>query len=624
MAHESFEDQEVADALNADFIAVKVDREERPDVDDIYMKALQTLSGGGGWPMSVWLTPEGKPFFAGTYFPKFRFLQLSRRIAEIWAKDSEALRNDGERLLKAMASDIGTGDAGGVPAADLEERREFLRAYTNHFQFSFDERNGGFGSAPKFPQTMNLMVMRRQDCKTGLRQGEALVLPTLRHMVRGGIFDQLMGGFHRYSVDERWLVPHFEKMLYDQALITVTLLEAHALYGEPELRRAAEETLNYVLREMTDAAGGFYSAQDADSEADGHGQKHEGYFATFTYDELRANLGDEELAALERVYGVTRQGQFEGRNILHLQDGYDGAEADRDSSLRAALVTLRRIRAARPSPHLDDKIIAAWNGWMIWALARAAAATIEGKYAEKYLGAAGRAFAFARENLWDGTRLRRYWRQGKTEAAAAAEDYAALILAGLELSQVDPDPSIAAWVIQLQAAMDRDFWDTAGGAYFSGDGRDPLLPLRLKDDYDGVSPCANSMAAYNLLRLYALTGDGAYRAKAERILELFFPKLKQFPSALPFLALATEWSLADARVAVCGAESVGGPGGGGWPADFRVEQGRRFLPFVQWAAADSGWPVASGKSAGAVHVCKEGVCLAPARDGAEALRQITS
>jgi len=453
MAHESFVDKEVAEVLNRDFVCIKVDREERPDVDSIYMSALQTMSGGGGWPMSVWLTAEGKPFFAGTYFPKLRLLQLLRRIEDVWKNQRSALLEDSQRLAEAMRESEASAPS---EVGDKVEYQEVLKSYISHFHHHFDEVNGGFGKAPKFPQTMNLMLMMRQDFKTGLRQAEAIVNTTLLKMVRGGIFDQLRGGFHRYSVDERWVVPHFEKMLPDQALLSVTLLEASELYGEPELARGARETLEYVLREMTHGEGGFFSAQDADSLDPVTGHSEEGVFCTYTFAELSAALTAGELAALSEAYGVGKDGIFEGRNILHLQEGFDGS-VKRNSEIVSAFAKLDVLRQAKPAPHLDDKIIAAWNGWMIWALVKGARHFAE----PRYLAAAQKALGFLRRELWrDGT-LRRYWREGATHVAGGAEDYASLIHACIELHQADFSPEWADWAVELQTAMDQKFFDSA-------------------------------------------------------------------------------------------------------------------------------------------------------------------
>ncbi len=609
MAHESFEDQEVAQVLNDQFVCIKLDREERPDVDDIYMTALQAISGGGGWPMSIWMNAEGKPFFAGTYFPKYRFLQLLRRIDELWKTENEKLSQDGDRLLASVQS-MGLNEVNEeISEADYEE---FLKTYINHFQSHFDEKHGGFGHAPKFPQTMNLMVMMRQDRQTGLRQAEAIVNGTLVNMVRGGIYDQLAGGFHRYSVDEIWLVPHFEKMLYDQALLSVTLIEGFQNYGEAELARGARETLDYVLREMTHKEGGFYSAQDADSLDPIKGHSEEGYFCTYSFAELRASLTDAELDLLQKAYGVSEAGNFEGRNILHLQNDFDGS-VKADALIVSAFAKLKKLRAAKPVPHLDDKVISAWNGWMVWALVKGAMVFQE----PRYLEAARKAMTFLRENLStpDGG-LRRFWRDGMAVGHGAAEDYASMIHACLELYQADFDVRWADWAMSLQKTFDSQFWDSEEGLYFSNDGQDKLLPLRPKDDYDGVTPCSNSMAKYNLERIFLLNGDARLKHQATRITRALFPKLKQHPSGLPFLALGIDFELAASKVAV-----LNGPG---WVNDFYLERSRLFEPYLIWAHVETQWPVTLGKATAtpSIYICERGQCLKPALKAEDARAQI--
>lgn len=607
MAHESFEDAEVAEVLNADFISIKVDREERPDVDDVYMRALQNLSGGGGWPMSVWLTPDGKPFFAGTYFPKYRFLQLLRRVREIWAKEPNQLLMDGDRLTAALSasSEVRSEDS---QAADWEES---LSEYISHFQFHYDERFGGFGRAPKFPPSMSLMLMMRQDLKSGLNQAEAMVNGTLQNMMRGGIYDQLCGGFHRYSVDEQWLVPHFEKMLYDQALISVALIDAFQMYGDTELARAARETLEYVGREMTSSEGGFYSAQDADSFNPNQNRKEEGYFSTFSYEELKELLTSEELDILKRAYGLSPQGNFEGRSILHLQDGFDG-QVLQDPILKSAFAKLRTLRSSRPAPHVDDKVIASWNGWMIWAFARAARAFQEALYLER----AQRALRFIREKMWVENKLSRFWRDGQACGEGTSEDFCALIHACLELHQADLQPEWIQFAMELQHALDHRFWDPHEGAYFTNDGTDPYLPVRTKEDYDGVTPSSNSMAALNLVRLYLLSGQMGFKDKAERIFARQFPQFKRYPSGHSFLGLAVDTFVFDTKVAVLSQ--------GDWPAELKAELDQKYTPYVYWTKAESGWPVAAGKSdrENCIYVCEEGHCLRPATSKSEAIRQL--
>jgi uncharacterized protein YyaL (SSP411 family) len=609
MAHESFEDQEVAEVLNRNFVSIKVDREERPDVDDVYMKALQSLTGGGGWPMSVWLTPDGEPFFAGTYFPKYRFLQLLRRIDQLWTSERDSLLRDGDRLTETVRELKSKSEQEEGAEVDWEET---LKPFTTNFQHHYDEANGGFGQAPKFPQSMNLMLMMRQDYANKLNQAEAMVTGTLRAMLHGGIYDHLRGGFHRYSVDEKWLVPHFEKMLYDQALITISLLEAGALYQDDELIRGARETLDYVLREMTDPQGGFYSAQDADSLDPEKNHNEEGYFATYSFEELQKTLTEEELSVLSRVFGVTAQGNFEGRSILHLQDGFD-AKVKEEPLVSSALQKLEQLRSKRPAPHLDDKVIAAWNGWMIWAFAKAAAVTSE----PKYLEAAQKALGFIRNHMWKDQKLSRFWRQGEAKASAAAEDYASLIHACLELHQVDLNPEWSKFALELQNTLDREFWDGEEGGYFTSDGKDPLLPLRTKDDYDGVTPCANSMAAWNLVRLYLLTSEGRFKLKSEQLFEIFFTKFKRYPSGLPFMAMAMDYQLNEARVAVMN--------GRDWVAELYHQQIAKFHSYTYWTNTKGGWPLAEGKEGGepSLFVCLEGRCLKPAFNQNEALAEIS-
>ncbi len=609
MAHESFEDQEVAQVLNDKFICIKVDREERPDVDDVYMKALQTLTGGGGWPMSIWMTSEGKPFFAGTYFPKFRFLQLLRRIDQLWTSETAPLLEDSERLMKAVRdsreSDLEEGSSAGW--------EEALSAYTSHVQHHYDDKNGGFGGAPKFPQSMNLMLMMRQDSRTGLNQAEAMVTGTLNKMLRGGIYDQLAGGFHRYSVDDHWLVPHFEKMLYDQALITLSMVEAMQIYQpQPELKRAVRETCDYVLREMTHPEGGFFSAQDADSLDPKKGHKEEGYFATYDYEELKSILSAEELSELQKVYGVSAQGDFEGRCILHLQDDFDG-NVKNEPLIASALTKLSQLRASRPAPHLDDKVVGAWNGWMIWALAKAGQALNE----PRYLAAAEKALAFARSHLWQNGKLARFWRDGEARGTGMAEDYASLVLAALELHQVNFDPSLVEWALQLQGVLDSAFWDAEDGDYFSNDGSDELLPVRPKDDYDGVTPSANSMAAFNLAHLHLLTGEPRFKSQVDRIFERFFNKFNRYPSGHAFMGMAADFSLSDAKVCVMNGDD--------WATDFYEKRRMKFQPHIYWTKSAAGWPVAADKvgTTPAVHVCLEGRCLKPAQSTTELEKQLS-
>jgi uncharacterized protein YyaL (SSP411 family) len=608
MAHESFEDAEVAEALNKSFVCIKLDREERPDVDDIYMAAVQTLTGGGGWPLSAWLTAEGKPFFAGTYFPKYRFLQLLRRIEQIWTTEGDKLEQDATRLTTAVTQ------ASALTASDSAEAdyEDFLKGYITHFQHHYDAVNGGFSSAPKFPQTMNLMVMMRQDRETQLNQAEAMVTHTLQSMLRGGIYDHLEGGFHRYSVDEMWLVPHFEKMLYDQAMISLALLEAYQSYGGDELLRAARETLGYVLRELRDPQGGFYCAQDADSKSDS-GEMEEGFFCTYTFAELSELLDEDELALLQSAYGVSRNGNFEGRNILSLQEGYDG-EVLNEPDIQSAFKKLRKLRASRPQPHLDDKVVTGWNGWMIWALCKGYQVTGD----KKYLTAAQKAAHFVRENLWKHGKLLRRWRDGEAAVAAVAEDYTSMINACVQLYESDFSGEWSAWALELQAQLDATFWDEAEGGYYSSDGKDKLLVLRTKEDYDGIRPCSNSLGALNLLKMFHWTGEVRYRQRADGIFQLLFEKLKTYPSSLPFLAVALDFLVHPEYEAVLA-------GGGTWLGEFKETLQRRFHPNMLWVKAATPGMLLAEKPADrdAIYLCEEGRCLKPSEKLEDALAVVS-
>lgn len=604
MAHESFENQAVADVLNKDFISIKVDREERPDVDDVYMKALLMMNGGGGWPLSVWLTPDGRPFFAGTYFPRDRFLQILARIQDVWTTERSNLLADAENLLNALK----TSEEGETETPTPGDVKEYLDGYIGHFHHAFDERFGGFGRAPKFPQSMNLMVMMRQDFKNKMEQAEALVNRTLEGMSRGGMYDHLKGGFHRYSVDQQWLVPHFEKMLYDQAMIALALIDSEALYKTGEFKAVVYETLDYVLNSLTHEDGGFFAAEDADSLDPQSGHKEEGFFATFSYSELEKNLSKEELEQVKTVYGATEKGNFEGRNILHLQDEFDH-RFKKDAVLAGALKKLETLRDQRPAPHRDEKIIAAWNGWMICAFARAARAYSE----PRYLKAAQRALEFVKKELWQDGELKRYFHNGTAEASAVSEDYAALIWAALELNQADFNDEWAHFALALQNKMDRLFWDPDSKLYFSADGRDSHLLLRGKDNYDGVHPASNSMAFLNLLRLHLLTGDGEFLKKSDAMIESLFPLAVESPTRLPFFSIGLDAYEHGLRAAVIGEDK--------WALDFYKKESARFHPYILWVRGGSVWSVARDKNKG-VSVCAADRCLSPAQDEDQALLSI--
>jgi uncharacterized protein YyaL (SSP411 family) len=536
MAHESFESAQVADVLNAHFVPIKVDREERPDVDRVYMTFVQATTGSGGWPMSVWLTPALEPFYGGTYFPPTSrwgrpgFVEILEELARAWREDRGKIQSSASTILTRLRT-LGQPEGGsGVPGG------EALARAVAEFEAAFDRRRGGFGNAPKFPRPSELLFLLREHARTGADAPLAMVLSTLRAMALGGMRDHIGGGFHRYSVDGDWRVPHFEKMLYDQAQLVLAYLEAAQATGDSSYAEVAIDTLAYVRRELTDPAGGLYSAEDADSvppEHAGDSAPHpmEGAFYIWTEAELRDRLGVDAEAFCQR-FGVRPggnapfdpQAEFTGKNLLHTAKGIAQIAADigqSEAEVEAALARARGLllgaRAARPRPHLDDKVLTAWNGLMIAALARAGR-TVSG--GQPFVEDASRAATFIRTHLWDaatGTLLRRY-RQGDAAVPGYAEDYAYLVFGLLELFQATGEAAWLEWALTLQQRMDELFFDPIAGGWFSTTGADPSVLLRLKETYDGAEPAASSVAVLNLLSLSHLTGDaGAGDLMAERI-----------------------------------------------------------------------------------------------------------
>jgi len=582
MEHESFENQEIADALNRDFVSIKVDREERPDVDRVYMAFVQATTGAGGWPMSVWLTPGLHPFYGGTYFPPTSrwqrpgFIDVLREIARAWRSERDKVLHSAagivDRLRAAERQEGGTD----VPDASALERT------VAEFRTAYDSRRGGFGDAPKFPRPSELLFLFREFARTGEAMPRDMALHTLRAMALGGLRDHVGGGFHRYSVDGDWRVPHFEKMLYDQAQLALAYVEAAQITGDAFYGATAADTLAYVQREMTDSAGGFYSAEDADSvppelasEAAPH--KREGAFYVWSADEVRSVLGDDAPVFASR-FGVEPGGnapsdpqeEFTGRNLLYTARSLDEvAEAtgrttdDVRAALARARLALFTARLARPKPHLDDKVIAAWNGWMIGAFARAARVLrveVLGGGAEparSYLDSATRAASFVRQALWDADRrvLRRRYRAGEAAIDGYAEDYAAVIFGSLELFQAGGDPRWLEWAIELQRRQDELFWDDEAGGWFSTAGTDPSVLVRMKEDYDGAEPAASSVSVLNLLTLSHLAGDTGEESRIRRTLGLFSDRLAKYGRVVPLMSAAlSTWYAGLSQVVIVGSD----------------------------------------------------------------------
>jgi uncharacterized protein len=649
MEHESFENGEIAAQLNRDFISIKVDREERPDVDRVYMSFVQATTGQGGWPMTVFLTPQLKPFYGGTYFPPASrwgrpgFSDLLNEIERIWKEDRARVNEAAAELTQRLES-VALGGRAESEIADTAA----LEAAVAQFQSVFDTRRGGFGQAPKFPRPSELLLLLREHARTGSEPALRMATATLRSMAIGGMRDHVGGGFHRYSVDADWRVPHFEKMLYDQAQLVIAYLEAAQATHDDFHATVAEDTLQYVLREMTSPEGGFYSAEDADSlppeqAADPHPRKKEGAFYIWSDEEIAEVLGADADVARRR-FGIEAGGnapsdpqeEFTGKNLLYIaQPIADIAVRSRlsEEDVMAALGRIRQRlferRTTRPRPHLDDKVLTAWNGLMIAAFARAARVLPRSPQRDRYRTAAERAAAFIRDSLWredDRVLLRRY-RDGDAAIEAYAEDYAYLIWGLLELLQATGDASWLEWAITLQRRQDELFWDDADGGWFSTTGQDPTVLLRLKEDYDGAEPAASSVAVLNVLTLAHLTGDDAYRVKAERTLARYGPRAGGAARVIPMMLCGlSQWHSPSMQIVVVGGRSAA-------PVrDLEEEIAAHYLPFAVHVPVDpdrtqqalgARLPFVDGMKAhggGAVYVCRDFTCLQPV-SSPEALRK---
>ena len=602
MAHESFENDAVAAVLNEGFVAIKVDREERPDVDRVYMTFVQATTGSGGWPMSVWLTPDLKPFYGGTYFPPTTrwgrpgFVDILGEIARVWGSEAEKVQGSAEAVTAQLRGVERAAPSGQLPGAGTLERT------AAGFRDAFDRVNGGFGGAPKFPRPCELLFLFREYARAGDETARDIALATLRAMASGGMRDHIGGGFHRYSVDAAWRVPHFEKMLYDQAQLVLAFLEGAQVSGESSYADVAEDTLRYVMRQMTDEAGGFYSAEDADSvppEQVGTPSAHasEGAFYLWRADELPSLVGEDAAIVCQR-FGIEAGGnapadpqqEFTGKNLLYIARSVEdianaagktpGEVAD---ALGRARLSLFQARVERPHPYLDDKVLTAWNGLMMAAFARGARVIRAlGRDAAPYLDAARRAASFIRGRMWNreaATLLRRY-RRGEASIDAYAEDYAYLIFGVLELFQADPDVAWLEWAEDLQRRQDELFWDEADGGWFSTTGRDSTVLLRMKEDYDGAEPTASSVSVLNLLVLSHFVEEPRWLDKIERTFKYFGSRLDQMGRAVPMMAAALSTHTAGIQQIVI-AEGEG-PSTGSGQADDALDRAvaRHYLPFA--------------------------------------------
>jgi uncharacterized protein YyaL (SSP411 family) len=638
MEHESFEDARIAGVLNQHFVSIKVDREERPDVDRVYMTFVQATTGSGGWPMSVWLTPALEPFYGGTYFPpsgkwgRPGFVEVLEELARVWREERGKVTQSATTIVGRLREMSGRAAAArGVPGV------EALAEGVRQFKASFDGRRGGFGDAPKFPRPSELLFLLREHARTGAPEPRQMVVTTLRAMALGGMRDHIGGGFHRYSVDGDWRVPHFEKMLYDQAQLVLAYVEAAQLTGDAFYADVAADTIAYVLRDLADRDGGFYSAEDADSippeqAGDPNAHKMEGAFYIWRDEEIRDALGDDA-AAFRLRFGVLPDGnapfdpqnEFTHKNLLYTARPIDDVASvtkqtatEVEASLARSREKLLALRASRPRPHLDDKVLTAWNGLMIAALARAARLLPNGK---RYADAARRAAAFIESRMWAGGTLLRRYRDGEAAIEGYAEDYAYLIFGLLELFQADGDPRWLAWALRLQQRQDELFWDAGDGGWFSTTGRDPSVLLRLKEDYDGAEPAASSVTVLNLLALSHLTNDEAMPAKIEKTFGAFADRLTQLGRAVPMMlaglstyhagvpqvVIAGPTERTDTQALMAAARSRYLPNAVMLPVDpSRQQRLAALLPWVESMGMRDGQATA--------YVCRDFACQAPATD----------
>jgi uncharacterized protein YyaL (SSP411 family) len=578
MERESYSNARIAELLNRWFVCVKVDREERPDIDSEYMSFVEATTGSGGWPMNVFLTPDLKPFFGGTYFPpedKYGAVGLRTllpRIADLWSQQHQEIMGSADRITQKLQQTVDSGvgnGSGALPASVLDKAYEQIR-------FSFDLANGGFGEVPRFPRTVVPDFLLRYWSRSRKKDALDMVLDNLRSMAAGGIHDQIGGGFHRYSTDGQWRVPHFEKMLYDQAQLAMLYTEAYQATKDRFYANVVRDILDFTVREMRSPEGAFYSALDADSPlGKGKSQNGEGAFYVWTAAEIEQVLGKKTASIFNFRYGVEPggnvpseqdiEGSLKGKNVLYENHSlgetakkFGKTETRTSQTLRDAKEKLFARRSLRPPPPVDTKVITSWNGLMISALAKASQVLDE----PKYLVAANRAKAFLKVRVYqpESGKLKRRYRAGSADIDGYLDDYTFLNQGLLDLYEASFDVRLLSGIIRLQEMQDRLFWDQKLGGYFSTSGQDRSILLRTREAYDGAEPSPNSVAAMNLLRLWQITDQQSYKDKADKTLLAFGPGLEQRPEAMPYMMSAFDFSLAKPRqiviVGVPGAEDT--------------------------------------------------------------------
>ncbi len=629
MERESFENEEIGAFLKEHFVSIKVDREERPDVDKIYMTFVQSTTGSGGWPMSVFLTPDRKPFFGGTYFPprsghgRPGFLDLLDQIARLWQERHPEIVASADEIHAKLELFTQRENPENHPLTP-----GVLKHAVDIFIAAFDPAHGGFGGAPKFPQPSMPLAVLRAAKRFADADAQKMVLYTCDRMAAGGIHDQLGGGFARYAVDAEWLVPHFEKMLYDNAQLTQLYLDAHLLAegraprvpnqeNEQPYARTVRDILDYVLRDMTHPDGGFYSAEDADSEG------HEGKFYCWTTEELSHLLTVEEYNVVAAHYGITAPGNFldhshpaplRGLNVLSIVKPLD--EKDR-VLFSAAVKKMNAARAKRIRPHLDDKILASWNGLMLGATARAGIVLDE----KKYLAAAEKNLKFLREKLWEASSKTLYhrWRDGERDNVQLLEGYAFLLDGVIHLYEATLNPAHLDFAIALAESMLARFYDAANGGFWQSPAGTNDLILRVKDDYDGAEPSGNSVATLALLKLAAITGRDDFKSAAEATLRLFTVRLQKQPAGLAYMLHAVDFWLDEPRRIVIAGE----------PAEFHdllrtahsVYQPNKIV-LGNTGAVEPFARTLPAKGGATAYVCSGTTCQPPTSDPAEMLGYI--
>ena len=540
MEHESFENEEIAKLMNENFVNIKVDREERPDLDQIYMSAVQMMTGHGGWPMTMFLTPDGVPFYGGTYFPpedRYNMPGFPRILLSV----ADAYRSQQDQVANTATAMLGELRRVGLTEASRDIlTSDILDGAFRRISSNYDRTNGGFGGAPKFPPAMNLEFFLNTWHRTGSTEALDMVEHTARKMAEGGMYDQLGGGFHRYSVDAKWLVPHFEKMLYDNALLSRLYLHLYQVTKNPDVRRVAEETLDYVVREMTDARGGFYSSQDADSEGE------EGKFFVWSRAEILKVLGQADGNLFCDFYNVTEGGNFEGENILNVTSSLEDVAARNKISveqLQAIIASARQklfdLREQRIKPGRDEKILTAWNGLMLASFAEASAILDR----SDYLSVAEANARFLLDHLQKDGLLLRTYKDGEAKLNAYLEDYACLMHGLISLYEAS---GALIWIeaaVSLADKMIEQFWDDNDGAFFfTGESHEQLI-VRSKEFMDNATPSGNSIATLSLLRLGLLTGNEDYRRRATAVLRLMADQIRRYPSAFGFVLGAMDFYL---------------------------------------------------------------------------------